>query len=237
MQARSQLLNLYRSKNRRQSEVQSELIVSRKPDTYVLVTNVEIHSQFRESFRQLCTAENPDIANYLVVGLDDLQVWVTLDRHLRSQFFPTIFERPRFNLSLKMQTGFTMHTTSSSLPAMYTPKDRILVVSVMNTGEATSYIDNIKFKVLFDGNVRYLLPAPLPPAYDPLANPRLGEPLTPGRSYTFRYSFAMFTDQQTETGAKELFLAEVMVWDQIDNLYTLDFLEDIRDEILGSSSS
>jgi hypothetical protein len=47
----------------------------------------------------------------------------------------------------------------------------------------------------------------------------------------------MFTDQQTETGAKELFWAEVMVWDQIDNLYTLDFPEDIRDEILGSSSS
>jgi len=44
----------------------------------------------------------------------------------------------------------------------------------------------------------------------------------------------MFTDQQTETKAKELFLAEVMVWDQIDNLYTLDFPDDVRGEILGS---
>jgi hypothetical protein len=190
-QARSQLLNLYRSKNSRKSEVQSELVVSRKPDTYVLVTNVEINSQFRESFRQICATENPEIANYLVVGLDDLQAWVTLDRHLRAQFFPTIFERPRFNLSLRMQTGFTLHTTSNSLPATYAPKDRILVVSVMNTGEVTSYIDNIKFKVLINGKVRYLLPAPLPSGYDPLANPKLGEPLEPGRSYTFRYSFVM----------------------------------------------
>jgi hypothetical protein len=47
----------------------------------------------------------------------------------------------------------------------------------------------------------------------------------------------MFTDQQAETEAKELFLAEVMVWDQINNLYTLDFPDDVRDEILGSSSS
>ena len=37
-QAQSQLLNLYRSNNSRKSEVQSELSVSRKPDTYVLVT-------------------------------------------------------------------------------------------------------------------------------------------------------------------------------------------------------
>ena len=64
---------------------------------------------------------------------------------------------------------------------------------------------------------------------------RAAEPLEPGRSCTFRYSFVMFTDQQTETEAKELFLAEVIVCDQIDNRYTLDFPEDIRDEILASA--
>ena len=40
-----------------------------------------------------------------VIGLDDLQSWVTQDHHLRSQFFPMIYGRPRFDLEVTVSTG------------------------------------------------------------------------------------------------------------------------------------
>jgi hypothetical protein len=47
----------------------------------------------------------------------------------------------------------------------------------------------------------------------------------------------MFTNSKAETPAAEFFLAEAMVWDQIDNLYIESFSEDLREEIFGSKDS
>src|SRR5262245_38960189 len=52
--ARAQLLKQYRSTERKAGELRKSLIQSRKPNTYVLVTNVEVNAEFRESFRQTC---------------------------------------------------------------------------------------------------------------------------------------------------------------------------------------
>jgi hypothetical protein len=227
--ARQQLLSQYRSTQSKPGELKRELIKSRRPTTYVLVTNVEVNAKFRETFREICREENEDIANYEILGLDDLQAWVTQDRHLRAQFFPTLFGRPRFNLALRLRTGKTYKAEDHSFPAMYTADKDILCVDVMNIGEAISYLSNIKFKVLIDGQLQYLMPSPLPTGHDPLVNPRLGDPIQPGQSQEFRYFFEMFLSVRRR--ACSFLLAELMVWDQIDNLYTCEVPESIRQEI------
>jgi hypothetical protein len=235
-EARSQLLSLYRSTTARKSEVLGPQILARKPSAYILVTNVEISSAFRTSFIKHCRKENPSITHYQVIGLDELESWVVEDRQLRCQYFPTLFERPRFNLSLRLQPGMTFHPQGPWDPkgTVYEPTERILCLAVMNIGEATSYLSNIKFKVLVDGQVRYIMKAPIPSTQlDPLANPRFGEPLEPGRSAEFRFPFAMC--QEDAEGKKEYFLDAVMVWDQIDNLYTQPVSDELRKEIFGDS--
>lgn len=232
--ARNQLLNQYKSTRSKQGELKSELVKGQKLITYVLVTNVEVNAKFRKSFREICREENGGIANYEIIGLDDLQTWVTQDRHLRAQFFPTLFGRPRFNLDLKLMTGKTYRPEDHGFPAKYTPDKDILCVNVMNTGEAVSYLSNIKFKSLVDSQIQYGLPAPFPAGLDPLANPRLGDPIQPGQSQGFRYSFEMFWDMKNKAmknGKINFLLAELMVWDQIDNLYTCEIPESIRREI------
>jgi hypothetical protein len=112
---------------------------------------------------------------------------------------------------------------------MYTADKDILCVDVMNIGEAISYLSNIKFKVLIDGQLQYLMPSPLPTGHDPLVNPRLGDPIQPGQSQEFRYFFEMFLSVRRR--ACSFLLAELMVWDQIDNLYTCEVPESIRQEI------
>lgn len=68
--ARTQLIRGYKSTTKQKSEVLGEGVIKRNPDTYILVTNVEVNSEFRQSFIQLCKEENPAISNYQVIGLD-----------------------------------------------------------------------------------------------------------------------------------------------------------------------
>jgi hypothetical protein len=69
---------------------------------------------------------------------------------------------------------------------------------------------------------------------DPLANPKIGEPIEPGRSAEFRFPFMMFQRRAEEKG--EYFLDSVVVWDQIDNLYSLEISNEIRELLFGTNA-
>jgi len=236
--ARSQMLLQYKSTATRKSEVLGAQVVARNPTAYILVTNVEINSVFRSSFIEQCKKENPAITHYQVIGLDELESWVVQDRQLRSQYFPTLFGLPRFNLSLKLQSGEILQAKSPwdpKRPTIFEQVDKILCLTVMNIGEATSYLSKIQFKSLGEGHVCNFVRTPPPPPYpDPLANPKMGESIEPGRSAEFRFPFSIFQERVKEKG--EYFLDEIMVWDQVDNLYTESFSDELRNEIFGVSA-
>jgi hypothetical protein len=235
--ARTQLLSMYRSTRTRKSEVLGPEIAKRNPDAYILVTNVEINSGFRSSFTELCREENQNIQDYQVIGLDELEAWVTQERQLRTLYFPTIFSPARFNLALKLAPGWTYKQISpwESDGAEYSPDRPILCLTVMNVGEATSYLSSIKFKIYQQGEVSYFIKSPIPSnQIEPLANPKIGEPIEPGRSAEFRFPFMMFQRRAEEKG--EYFLDSVGVWDQIDNLYSLEISNEIRELLFGTNA-
>ncbi len=229
--ARRKMLDLYRSSSSRVSEVCKPEVKGRKPAGYILVTNVEVSSKFRSHFAAICREENPEITKYQVIGLDDLEEWVTMDHHLRAQYFPTIFGSPRFDLQIKLQTGFLGRVSPDD---RIIPTDKVLCIGVLNVGAARSYISSIKFKILVDGEVRYALPSlPHPARPDLMGNPKFGEPVPPGKRQDFRYLFKMFWNLKSE--AKEsFFLSDVMVWDEIDNMYSVSIPDAIRKEIFDN---
>jgi hypothetical protein len=227
--ARRQLLGLYRTTQSSPSELKRELVVEKRPKNYVLVTNVEVNASFRESFREVCRVEQPDIENYEIIGLDDLQAWVTQDHHLRSQFFPMLFGRPRFQLDLDLVLGQTLVPETPGFPTTVHPGDRLICITIRNIGEVTSYIENLKFKALIDGKVQYLMPSPIPRGYDPLHNPSRGAAVQPGQSLSFNYYLEML--RSARRSATEFLLVELMVWDQIDNLYTCEIPEELRSAV------
>lgn len=229
---RRQLLNNYKT-SKKPSEVTKPNIKKLKPSTYVLVTNVEVNSNFRQTFQRQCKNENPDISNYQVIGLDELEVWVTSERELRSLYFPTIFGKPRFNLKLKLTQGLTFSIDSPEnirrgKNSTCSRKEEILVLSVMNIGEATSYLASIKFKILKNNEVSYFAKTPIPKEFDPLRNPTTDEAIEPGKCLEFRFPISMFRE---EFALNEYFLSEVIVIDQIDNQYSFEFSNKLREMI------
>src|SRR3990172_1296081 len=110
IQARSQLLGLYKCQPKKKCELHSRLIMKRKPNAYVLVTNVEVNSEFRAKFIEQCKTENPHIEHYQIIGLDELEMWVTNEVELRHLYFPTVFGEPRFNLRIKLSLGFAAYS-------------------------------------------------------------------------------------------------------------------------------
>ena len=208
-------------------------MIAKKPRTYVLVTNVEVNTAFRESFREICRAESTDIANFEVIGLDELQAWVTQDHHLRAQFFPMLFGRPRFELKVNLVLGTTMVPDSPTFPTTVRKGEELVCITVANVGEVTSYVENLKFKAVIDGKVQYLLPSPLPKEQDPLANPRPGAAVAPGQSLDYRHYLKMLQNASSE--ASEFWLAELIVRDQIGNTYTCEIPDDVRAAIDGAT--
>jgi hypothetical protein len=236
--ARTQLLNAYKSTDRRKSEVLGNGVIERDPDNYVLVTNVEVNSIFRQSFINLCKQENSAIANYQVIGLDELESWVIEDRNLRAEYFPTMFGPPRFDLKLKLRLG-TLYEPISVMQwnagVTVSPTENILCLTVMNIGIANSYVQNISFKTLINGEIRNFMQSPVPSqANDPLLNPKIGEAIEPGKNQEFRFRFELFKDIKREANTSDYFLAEVCVLDQIDNFYSIAISDLIRRTILES---
>jgi hypothetical protein len=234
--ARTQILSGYKSTDRKKSEVLGQGIIERNPDTYVLVTNVEVNSIFRKSFIDLCKEENPGITNYQVIGLDELESWVINERHLRAEYFPTLFDHPCFNLKLKLQSGVQYESVSArQYEKGVTVKaiDGLLCLAVMNVGSRTSYLESIKFKVLVDGELKYCVKPVHPHVSDPLGNPKIGDPIEPGKNQSFNFQFEFFRNMKIQYGASNFFLVEILVFDQIDNVYTIEILDEIQEGIFN----
>jgi hypothetical protein len=68
-----------------------------------------------------------------------------MDHSLRAQYFPTIFGSPRFDLQIKLQTGFLTRILPDD---RLIPTDKILCVGVLNVGAERSYVSAIKLSVL-----------------------------------------------------------------------------------------
>jgi hypothetical protein len=218
--ARTQLLNLYTGSN---SEVTKELVVKKKPDVYVLITNVEINAQFRDSFQDVCRAANPNITYYQIISLDDLENWVTQATSLRHLYFPTIFDLPRYNLKLNITQGVLRprHWQRAQ-------NDEYLIqIVIYNIGMLPSYVSSIAAMVIKDGEKMFT--DLIQPGYDPILeqiNPKKGMPIEPGRRAT--YSFRI---EALKAGLKNMFLSEIIVIDEIENRYSIPVPDDIRQVI------
>ncbi len=240
-QARQQLLSLYKSNTKKKNEVLKENIIKLSPKTYILVTNVEVNTNFRHKFIEQCKDENKKIDKYQIIGLDDLENWVTMDRHLRSMYFPTLFDIPRFNLKLRLGI-YDIYEPKSNLEQLKyggditcaTKKDEsgLICIMVMNIGSVPSYIDGISFRILVNGEIKEYMPMPLPKGYDPYHNPDFNDPIEPGRCKRFNYSLNIFSKEIPKVEkVTDYFFSEVRVSDQVENIYSIDVSEEIRRQI------
>lgn len=228
--SRSQLLNLFKCTDSRTCELHRDLLVGQNLSAYVLVTNVEVNSQFRESFIERCRDENPRIEHYQIVGLDELEMWVTMEPLLRHQFFPTIFGVPRFNLSLDITTGFyAPYYGDFAVDAEQA--QALLQVRVMNIGTEPSYVNAIKFRVITENGSQYfgLLNLKRDEVMEHL-NPERGSALNPGRGVDYHFRFTDFLPLVAQTGI-DLFPTEVIVTDEIGNMYSAPIPPDLRENI------
>lgn len=123
-----------------------ELITQRKPTDYVLVTNVEVNSQFRSKFIEQCESENSDIEHYQIIGLDELETWITAESPLRHLYFPTIFGPPRFSLSIQLSEGF-IAPSYGGLNIDFDQTVPLLQVVVLNVGTVPSFISSHRFNM------------------------------------------------------------------------------------------
>ncbi len=228
--SREALLRHYQCTARKKCELHRELVRAKAPGTYVLVTNVEVNSQFRAKFIDTCRTHNPDIANYQIVGLDELEQWVTSEPLLRHLYFPTIFEAPRYNLRLetKLVTAVPVYGDQPA-DADFRQAIEYLCVSVLNIGTVASYVDAIRFLAVVDGNVQYIVTLQ---DFDPILsqmNPKKGAAIEPGRKQDFYFppleilAAKAFPD-------KEAVIMEAIASDEIGNTYSASIPERVRAE-------
>ncbi len=230
---RASLLALYKGSPSKISEVCKPEVVARKPKTYVLVTNVEVSAMFQSKFSEICRSANSNIENYQVIGLEDLERWVTQDRELRCLYFPTIFSAPRFNLKVKLNYGVLANINRYDEEI---DSAEVLSVEVLNIGINSSYVSGIKFKYYDAGTTGYVMRLPYSSDQnDPMSNPKFGEEIKPGRRAEYRFPYSFFKEL-AEGKSEEFFLASVRVADEVDNVYTAEFEEGLKQRIFASSS-
>jgi hypothetical protein len=220
---RKQLINLYRCRGKKKCELHSNLIMQKRPSVYVLVTNVEVNSVFRDTFIKQCQKENPSIRNYQVVGLDELETWITNEHELRHLFLPAIFGPSRFKLQVRLNMSFIGNYDS--------PENTVeaLAVSVLNEGVANSYVSSVTFNGIVDGESRVL--HFLPHNHPLIAhNPKSGALIEPGRKLDYFYPRQLLRDAKNR--GKDIFLVEVIVRDELGNEYTVPIHDNVRNWIL-----
>jgi hypothetical protein len=243
--ARAQLLRLYKCRESYTCELHRHLVVQKNPSDYVLVTNVEVSSNFREKFMKVCQVENPDIEHYQVIGLDELEAWITMEPELRHLYLPTIFGPPRFALQIQLSEGYidffsdgrgrlTWGRLRSETPSDSVKSMDLFQVSVLNIGTAPSYIASIAFKLIVDGKFdwffweNYFQAAP---EIKSLNNPDFGTALEPGRKHLFSFPFDLLSGLKQR--GREVFPDEVLVYDEIGNIYSAAISENLRNKLIG----
>jgi hypothetical protein len=228
-QARAQLLGLYQCQTRKTCELHRDLIVRRQPNAYVLVTNTEVNSEFRNSFIQQCRQENANVEHYQIIGLDELEMWITNEPELRHLYFPTIFGEARFNLKVRLSEGFTAYRRGQSFDTGNSIE--LFQVSVLNVGTVPSYVGSIVFVAIIDGDRKNLTALNIDNPMMELINPKRGTPLEPERQATYHFPFAAL--HQFKEQGREVFPVEVIVYDEIGNAYNAPIPDSLRDKILS----
>jgi hypothetical protein len=225
--ARDHLQSMYNCRRGYVCEIHRELVVGKKPDCYVLVTNVEVNSNFRAKFTKQCRLHNPDIGHYQVIGLDELETWITSAVELRHLYFPTIFGPPQYNLRVQISEGVGIPLPFKSHFDNAIP---IFLVRVMNVGVVPSYISTISFKSIVDGEEKNLFILNLENELLKQMNPEPGAVVEPGRNLDYRFTFDIL--HGLKTLGKEVFPFEVRVYDEIGNIYSTKIPEDLSKKIL-----
>jgi len=229
--SRSELLGLYACSPKKKCELHRTLIQEKHPNAYVLVTNVEVNAPFRAKFIEQCKKEYAGIEHYQIIGLDELEMWITMMSELRHLYFPTIFGPPRYDLRIQFGSAF--------IPEIYNGPDEIFfMVSVLNVGLVPSYISAIRFRVLVDGEVEVFTPFRI--GNSPISelirrmNPEPGAAVEPGRkqSYHFRYSDLSELPPLKKKRVHTVFPIEVQVDDEIGNVYSELIPDDFRNEFI-----
>jgi len=218
-QSRQQLINLY---DNQQSELDKPLLNSDDIYAYVLVTNVEVNSKFRNKFVTICKNKNNKIKHYQIIGLDDLETWVTMESQIRHMFFPTIFGIPRYDLKINILRNHTYQTNDLD------NEIKLFTVNVLNVGTVTSYISHIYMRAIKNEKSNYfqLVEVPGRGGIDSL-NPKFGAPLKPGRKHSFNYYFSVISDLINDGEIP----VEIDVSDEIGNHYTEEIDYDFRQNI------
>ncbi len=222
--AREQLLNKYSCHPGYVCELHRDLVTKKKPDRYVLVTNVEVNSNFRAKFIEQCKSHNPAIGGYQVIGLDELETWVSSEAELRHLYFPTIFGPPRFNLQIRLSEGMAVPDDGRTDMEEAIP---ILCVSVLNIGVAASYISSVAFKAIVDKQELSFAFLNLGNELLKKINPESGALVEPGRKLDYAFPFSLL--QQLKSRGQDVFPFEVVVQDEIGNVYS----EKIPDELIS----
>lgn len=214
--ARQELLTLYKGSSKKSSELKRDLIVEKKPDVYVLVTNVEINANFRHTFIQECRKVNSSIKSYQIVGLDELELWVTMNKNLRHFYFPTIFGIPRFHLDIQLNLGFIENTD-------------VLIVSILNIGESSSYLHAVDVKIIVENEIQKFLFNPYNIPLMATFNPKPGTIIEPGRKLSYYFPLDVVRDLLRKHHA---FPIEIVVTDEIDNTYRVEIDSSLREQLL-----
>jgi hypothetical protein len=228
--SRSELLALYKCSGKKKCELHRTLVQDRSPNTYVLVTNVEVNAPFRDKFIAQCKNEYPGIEHYQIIGLDELEMWITMMPELRHIYFPTIFGPPRFELKIKLGSAFIPDG----------PKENFFSVSVLNVGLVPSYVSVVRFRVLIN-NERIEIFTPFHGAssayisqFITRMNPQPGQLLEPGKQQSHYFLYSDLGNLQTiqHMNIHTVYPIGVQVEDEIGNIYMEDFNDSFRDGFL-----
>lgn len=229
VKARQNLMNLFNCRKDYTCEIHRPLIAKKSPDTYVLITNIEVNSNFRSKFIDHCRKHNPEIGNYQIIGLDELESWITMDTELRHLYFPTIFGPPRFSLQIKLNHGIAVPSIGQDSYGKPVP---FLYVEILNIGTVPSYVNSISFKSIIDGDIKYLHLINIDNELLREINPEPGTKLESGRKQVFSYPMRMLYYQFRNFG-EDVFLSEVIVRDEIGNTYSAVIPEALGEMILS----
>lgn len=222
--ARKELLSLFKNTNSTKNELKKELISKQKPFAYVLVTNVEINSTFRSNFIEQCKSENPNIQHYQVIGLDELELWVTMEQQIRHHFFPTIFGPPKYNLRINLSFGEAM----IGHPGVgITDRKSLFQISILNIGTVPSYVDSIKVNVIENNERKELQIVQVPgDGLMDSINAKPGTAIAPGRKSVYNYELDFMSEIFGEDNG--VFPFEIVVYDEIGNAYRCEISDEIR---------
>jgi hypothetical protein len=223
--SRTQLLDLYKCRSQKNCELHSHLIQKKRPAAYVLVTNVEVNSEFREKFTQQCRSENQDIKHYQIFGLDELESWVTNEPELRHLYFPTIFGPPRFHLQILLGYAYATYRQPP-----YLDNTPALNVSVLNVGTVPSYVHRVEFEVIVDGQLQTKGLTDFGEGFTSHTSNAFGIAIQPGQKHMYLYHLR----DLSELGklGRKVFPVEVHVHDEIGNMYSEPISESMRNEIM-----